>query len=335
MFRTLIKVMLLIILFVGGASGWLYYDMHQYQNKSVGLLEPYAYTIKSGANLKSVATELGKLKVIRKPFYFVWSAKLQGKANKIQAGEYQLDPGITPQQFLDKIVKGEVLQYDLTLVEGWNIWQVIQAINSHPNIKHTLKGLDHKQVAKKLGVDHLEGRLFPDTYHFPGGMTDVEFYKKAMKLMDERLAKEWQSRAPDLPYKNSYEALIMASIVEKETGKKGERDAIAGVFVRRLKKRMLLQTDPTIIYGFLPNFDGNIRKKDIKNPHPYNTYVHRGLPPTPIAMPGAEAIYAALHPKDGKALYFVARGDGSHVFSDTLQQHNQAVYKYQIKRRRR
>lgn len=334
MLRTIIKVMLLLVLFVGGALAWLAYDMYQYQHRSVGLAEPYAYSVKSGSSLKSVARELSRLKVIRNPFYFVTWAKIQGKANKIQAGEYELVPGMTPQQFLDKIVKGDVLQYDLTLVEGWNIWQVMDAVNNHANIKHTLKGKTQKEIAKILGVNHLEGRLFPDTYHFPGGMTDVDFYKKAMKLMEERLAKEWKNRAPGLPYKNSYEALIMASIVEKETGKKGERDAISGVFVRRMNKKMLLQTDPTIIYGFLPNFDGNIRRKDIRNPHPYNTYVHRGLPPTPIAMPGAEALYAAMHPKAGKALYFVARGDGSHVFSDTLQQHNKAVYKYQIKRRR-
>ncbi len=240
-------------------------------------------------------------------------------------------------EFMDQILSGKVIQYSITIVEGWNIYQLLDVLKADPHIKQTLQGLSHKQIMQRIGYPemHPEGRFYPDTYHFPKGLTDVEFLQRAYGAMQQKLAAEWEKRAVGLPYKTPYEALIMASIVEKETGLPSERQAIAGVFVRRLEKRMRLQTDPTVIYGLLPNFDGNIRRRDLRRDTPYNTYRRRGLPPTPIAMPGGDAIHAALHPADGDKLYFVSRGDGSHHFSATLEEHNRAVIKYQLKGRKR
>jgi UPF0755 protein len=252
---------------------------------------------------------------------------------RIQAGTYRIMTGTTPPALLKQIVEGRVAQFGLTLVEGWNIYQVMDAIERSDSLKHTLRGMSNAQIMERLGrpAEHPEGRFFPETYKFPKGLTDLAFLQRAYRLMEERLAYEWEQREPGLPYKSPYEALIMASIVEKETGLASERRQIAGVFVRRLKKGMRLQTDPTVIYGLGVGFDGNLRRRDLLADNPYNTYRKAGLPPTPIAMPGADAIHAALHPAPGNALYFVARGDGSHHFSATLEEHNGAVIKYQLK----
>ena len=219
-------------------------------------------------------------------------------------------------------------------MEGWNFKQVLAAVSGHEALKHTLKGLTDGEIMARLGHpgEHPEGRFYPDTYKFPRGTTDAAFLERAYQSMSRLLAEEWGKRDPDLPLKTPYEALILASIVEKETGVADERSEIAGVFVRRLRKGMKLQTDPTVIYGMGDNFKGNIRRRDLKQDTPYNTYVHTGLPPTPISMPGSAAIRAVLHPAPGKSLYFVARGDGSHYFSKSLAEHNRAVRKFQLKK---
>ncbi|MGE8452074.1 MAG: endolytic transglycosylase MltG, partial [Pseudomonadales bacterium] len=231
--------------------------------------------------------------------------------------------------------RGEVVQYSLTLVEGWNFRQVRSALAKSDKLQQTLAGLSDSQVMEKLGHGGVfpEGRFFPDTYRFVRGMTDAELLEKAYDRLDEVLAKEWGKRADDAPYSDPYQALIMASLVEKETGVPQERGQIAGVFVRRMQIGMLLQTDPTVIYGLGERYTGKLTRAHLKEATPYNTYVIAGLPPTPIAMVGREAIHAALNPVPGKSLYFVARGDGSHVFSDDLDAHNSAVREFQLKRR--
>lgn len=253
----------------------------------------------------------------------------------LHTGEYRLTPGMTMGELFGAWRRGDVVQYTLTLVEGWNFRQVRSALARHDTLEHTLEGLSDTEVMEKLGHSGVfpEGRFFPDTYRFVRGMTDVELLQQAYQRLDEVLAKEWAERATGLPYRDPYQALIMASLVEKETGIPQERGQIAGVFIRRLRLGMMLQTDPTVIYGMGERYNGRITRADLREPTPYNTYTMTGLPPTPIAMVGREAIHAALNPADGSSLYFVARGDGSHVFSDDLDDHNSAVREFQLKRR--
>ncbi|MFF7107742.1 endolytic transglycosylase MltG [Pseudomonas sichuanensis] len=262
-----------------------------------------------------------------------WRFNMAG--TPLHTGEYRLTPGMTVGQLFDAWQRGDVVQYNLTLVEGWTFRQVRAAVARHDKIKHTLDDLSDAQVMDKLGHTGVfpEGRFFPDTYRFVRGMSDVELLQQAYMRLDEVLAKEWAERSTGLPYRDPYQALIMASLVEKETGIPQERNQIAGVFVRRLRLGMMLQTDPTVIYGMGERYNGKITRADLREPTPYNTYTISGLPPTPIAMVGREAIHAALNPSDGSSLYFVARGDGSHVFSDDLDDHNSAVREFQLKRR--
>lgn len=253
----------------------------------------------------------------------------------LHTGEYRMTPGMTVRDLFEDWRRGDVVQYNLTLVEGWTFRQVRSALARHDKIKQTLDGLSDSEVMDRLGHPSVfpEGRFFPDTYKFVRGMTDVELLQQAYARLEEVLAKEWAERPADLPYRDPYQALIMASLVEKETGVPQERGQIAGVFVRRMRIGMQLQTDPTVIYGMGERYNGKITRADLREPTPYNTYVISGLPPTPIAMVGREAIHAALNPVPGSSLYFVARGDGSHVFSDDLDAHNSAVREYQLKRR--
>ncbi len=262
-----------------------------------------------------------------------WRFNLDGQP--LHSGEYRMTPGMTAQGLIGLWQRGEVVQYSLTLVEGWNFRQVRQALAKHEKIVQNLAGLSDSEVMDKLGHPGVfpEGRFFPDTYRFVRGMTDVEFLKKAYNRLDDVLAQEWSKRAADAPYTDPYQALIMASLVEKETGVPEERGQIAGVFVRRMKIGMLLQTDPTVIYGLGERYNGKLTRAHLKEANPYNTYMVAGLPPTPIAMVGREAIHAALNPVLGSSLYFVARGDGSHIFSDDLDAHNAAVREFQLKRR--
>jgi len=335
----LIGFTLLLVSFVGG---WFMLEFQTFNRGSLSntTFAPVNYTIKPGASLSSVANELQQQGLMEHPRYWVWLAKWEGVADKIKAGEYEVAPQMTPHQLLELFVSGKVIDYTLTIPEGWTFRQMIKALHQHDKIKKTLldsdgKLLDNDAIMTRLrqtGV-HPEGMFYPDTYHFTKNTTDLAVLQRAFKQMQQRLGDEWQNRAPSLPYKNSYEALIMASIIEKETAAPEEREQIAGVFVRRLNKRMRLQTDPTVIYGLGESFDGNIRKRDLRAQNPYNTYKIKGLPPTPIALPGGDSIYAALHPAPGKTLYFVSRGDGTHKFSATNEEHNAAVRKYQLNKR--
>lgn len=293
------------------------------------------FTIEPGMSLQSISTRLREMGLIKQPYYLVIEARRTRKDGKLKAGEYVISPGTTPRQLLDQFVIGKVKQYGLTIIEGWTFAQLMETIGNNTILTHTLNAADNSSVMSALGYPELspEGQFFPDTYYFPRGTTDLDFLQRANHAQQEILAQEWEQRAENLPYKTPYEALIMASLVEKETGLTEERAEIAGVFVRRLQKGMKLQTDPTVIYAMGKNFDGNLRRQDLTIDSPYNTYVYTGLPPTPIALPGRDAIHAALHPADNNTLYFVARGDGSHHFSETLNEHNKAVARYQLDRK--
>ncbi|MDH5232043.1 MAG: endolytic transglycosylase MltG [Gammaproteobacteria bacterium] len=327
---------LVVLLFLTVGGFWL--NLKLFAEAPMAVADTgMVYMVKPGQGFIRVANELEKLGVIDDAGDYIWYARLTGQAHHIKVGEYEIQAHTSPAQFLDDLVTGRVKQYSLTIVEGWNFNQLMQAIRGHEYLQQTLVESTTKQIMEKLGLagEHPEGRFFPDTYSFPLGTTDIAFLQRAYEAMEKVLAEQWQQREVDLPYKTPYEALIMASIVEKETGVVEEREQIAGVFVRRLQSRMRLQTDPTVIYGMGDLYKGNIRRADLKRDTPYNTYTRRGLPPTPIAMPGRAAIYAALHPDDGDTLYFVAKGDGSHYFSVTVKEHNQAVNKYQRFRRRK
>ncbi len=262
-----------------------------------------------------------------------WRFNLPGQA--LHSGEYRLTPQQSARDLLELWRRGEGVQYSLTLVEGWSFRQVRAALVRQDKLEQRLADLDDKALMDRLGLAGVspEGRFFPDTYRYVRGMSDLDLLKQASARLDQVLDEEWARRADGLPYRKPYDALIMASMVEKETGVAEERGQIAGVFVRRLRSGMRLQTDPTVIFGLGERYNGNLTRAHLQQPTPYNTYVIDGMPPTPIALAGREAIHAALNPVAGKSLYFVARGDGSHVFSETLEQHNRAVREYQLKRR--
>lgn len=321
-----------VVLSVGG--GWLWMDYKAFGENPLAIpRDGWRYEVMAGANLKTIARDLRDLGVLQRPEYLRWMARREGYSGRVKVGEYEFSANTTPRELLEKIVSGKVVQYTLAVVEGWTFKQMRDAVAANDMLTHSLNTLPDAEVMARIGFAamHPEGRFFPDTYSFPRNTSDVDFFRRAYTTMQEHLAQAWSQRAAGLPLASPDEALILASIVEKETGVATERPAIAGVFVRRLKKGMKLQTDPTVIYGLGDRYDGNIRKRDLEANTPYNTYRIKGLPPTPIALPGKDAINAALHPAPGDALYFVARGDGSHEFSATIEQHNRAVHKYQIK----
>jgi UPF0755 protein len=278
----------------------------------------------------------GLLASTRQRLYLLAHARLTGQARFIKAGEYALSPGLNALDLMALLVSGRAVLHQLLVVEGWRFEQMLQAVRSHPAIRQTMPGATPAELMAALGRPglHPEGRFYPDTYRFARNSTELAVLQHALVTMERVLDREWQARAPGLPYSGPDEALTMASIVERETAVADERGEIAGVFVRRLQKGMRLQTDPTVIYGLGSAFDGNLRKRDLLADTPYNTYTRRGLPPTPICLPGRAAVHAALNPAPGETLYFVSRGDGSHQFSETLAEHEQAVRKYQLRRRR-
>ncbi len=333
--RRVLSLFFILSFVTGGITAWWFWHDMQLQLDLPIKIEPNAaisYTIKPGMNLKIIGEDLVRQEILTQPYYLILEGRLQGSESRLKAGEYLLESGVTQRQLLAQFEAGKIAQYSLTLIEGWSYKQIIQTVSNNETLIKTMTDTDSKTAMSALGYAdvHPEGRFFPDTYYFPSGMTDIEFLQRAYEKMVDVLAEEWQQRAENLPYKVPDEALIMASIIEKETAVAAERAAIAGVFVRRLQKGMKLQTDPTVIYAMGDNYGGNIRSKDLKIDSPYNTYFYSGLPPTPIASPGVEAIHAALHPEDGDALYFVAKDDGSHYFSKTLKEHNRAVKKYQL-----
>jgi len=315
-----------------GASAW---KIHSALEQPLNITQEQLLEVPKGTTPTRTFYRLEADGVIKDAFWLrvYWRFNLAGQP--LHKGEYRMQPGMTVENLIDLWKRGEMVQYSLTLVEGWNFHQVRAALAKDEKLEQTLNGLSDSEVMDKLGHTGIfpEGRFFPDTYRFVRGMTDVELLKKAYDRLDEVLAKEWGQRAADVPYTEPYQALIMASLVEKETGVPQERGQIAGVFVRRMEMGMLLQTDPTVIYGLGDRYNGKLTRAHLKEATPYNTYVIAGLPPTPIAMVGREAIHAALNPVAGNSLYFVARGDGSHVFSDDLDAHNSAVREFQLKRR--
>jgi len=292
---------------------------------------PVEFAIKPGSSAMSSAEQIAAAGVPLNPVLFHMLARLSGKSARLKAGNYELKPGTTPLGLVDQLVRGEFAQEALAIIEGWTFKQMRQAIDAHPAIRHDTAGLNDKELLAKITSEYKfpEGLFFPDTYLFAKGASDLQIYRQAHALLLKRLDEAWGRRAPNVPYKSPYEALIMASIIEKETGQKSERNMIAAVFVNRLKRGMLLQTDPTVIYGMGDRFQGNIRRKDLETDTPYNTYVRAGLPPTPIALPGAESLAAALNPAPSDVLYFVSRGNGTSEFSNNLADHNRAVNKYQ------
>ena len=293
--------------------------------------EAIPFTIAPGSGAHAAGQQIADAGVPIVPILFNLLARVEGKTSKIKAGSYELKPGTTPQRLITQLARGEFAQESLTIIEGWTFKQMRMAMASHPGLKHDTVGLSDKELMAKISPEFVlpEGLFFPDTYLFAKGASEMQIFKQAHTAMIGRLSEAWDKRDPALPYKNPYEALIMASIVEKETGQKSERAMIAGVFVNRLKTGMLLQTDPTVIYGMGDNYQGKIRKRDLEADTPYNTYTRGGLPPTPIALAGAQSLTAALAPARTQALYFVARGDGTSQFSTNLPEHNRAVNQYQ------
>jgi UPF0755 protein len=317
--------MLLLTVVVLAFNSWLHQPLNLKEEKIVA--------IKSGDTLGKIAYRLANEDILTHPKLFILYAKLTKQAD-LMVGEYRLPAKLTPEQLLFELRSGDVVSYSVTLVEGLTFKHFLERLSKQEKIESVLTGKSFSEMKDilKLNIEHPEGWFYPDTYQYVSGISDADVLLQAHKRMQRVLAEEWDNRAKNLPYKTPYEALIMASIIEKETGVAYERPEIAGVFVRRLQKGMRLQTDPTIIYGLGDSYKGNIRRRHLRQPTPYNTYVIDGLPPTPIAMPARAAIKAALNPTAGKTLFFVAKGDGSQ-FSETLAQHNKAVQKYQIKNR--
>lgn len=322
------KLLLWVILLGGAAAGGVAYWAQQ-PVFDAGPVRPF--TIQPGSTLASSVEQIAQAGVGVNPQLLELLARVTGKGGKLKAGSYELKPGATPLRLLTQLMRGEFAQESLTVIEGWTFRQMRQAVAAQAALKHDTVALSDAELLAKISPDYSmpEGLFFPDTYLFAKGSSDLQVYKQAHALLLKRLNQAWEGRDTTLPYKTPYEALIMASIVEKETGRRADRSTIAGVFVNRLKIGMLLQTDPTVIYGMGEQYQGIIRKRDLTTDTPYNTYTRAGLPPTPIALPGAESIAAALHPAQTDALYFVARGDGSSHFSSSLGEHNQAVNQYQ------
>ncbi len=296
-----------------------------------GQVAPLEVDIEPGASARTVANRLSDAGVQAPPTVLYAWFRLSGRERDIKAGSYALQPGVTPRTLLNQLVRGEQAFRSITLLEGWSVREVLAAVRSAPEVTQDLEGLDPEAVMAKLGYAgrFAEGRFFPDTYRVAKNASASSVLKQAANAMDQRLAEAWAQRTSDTPLRSADEALALASIVEKETGTESDRPLVAAVFANRLRLGMRLQTDPTVIYGLGERFDGNLRKQDLLDDTPYNTYTRAGLPPTPIAMPGWNSLLAAVQPGATKALYFVARGDGSSQFSASLEEHNAAVQRYQ------
>jgi UPF0755 protein len=292
------------------------------------------FTVGQGSTLRGVARELVSKGILYEGTTFVLLGRLLGKAGAVKAGIYKLPEQITPYALIGKFARGEVLQSEITIIEGWTFAQMRAALDAHPGLRHDTAGLQDAEVLERLKAPerHPEGLFFPDTYHFNTGASDAQILGLAYQTMESRLRAAWENRDQGLPYRTPYEALIMASIVEKETGRPEDRRMVAAVFTNRLRRGMRLQTDPTVIYGLGKAFDGNLRKRDLETDGAYNSYTRSGLPPTPIGLPGQASIEAVMSPAPSSVLYFVARGDGTSHFSQTLEEHNRAVQRFQLKR---
>ena len=327
LFRLLAAVLALAAC-VAGALAW-------FAHRPVALAaSPLDFTIEPGSSMRQVARQLVDAGIDVQPVALEVLARVTRRANAIKAGSYEVEAGLTPLTLLAKLTRGDVSQAELAIIEGWSFRQLRAALDRHPDLRHDSAGLSDAELLARIGstASHPEGLFFPDTYLFSRRSSDLDVLRRAHRHMLQVLDREWAQRAGGLPYKTPYQALTMASIVEKETGQAADRPMVASVFVNRLNSGMLLQTDPTVIYGLGEAFDGNLRKRDLQADTAYNTYTRPGLPPTPIAMPGVAALRAALNPPATDYLYFVARGDGSSEFSRTLEEHNRAVAQYIRKR---
>ena len=333
-FASRIRVALAAGLFVitimtGLFSAWLYFPGN--------LRQPITLVVRDGSSLNQIATQVAADEVLCFPGLFVIWAKVTGQENSLRSGEYEILPGTNPLSLLRLLTSGKTKQYSVTLVEGWTFQQALEAIWAAEKIQRTIyldtrDPLDEKLMLEKLAVQRpgVEGLLFPDTYFYDANSSDLAIISRAQQRGVEVLQQQWQNRLGALPFETSYEALILASIIEKESGVNAEKSRISGVFIRRLEAGMRLQSDPTVIYGMGDSFAGNITRGDLNEATAYNTYQINGLPPTPIALAGRESIYASVHPDDATSLYFVAKGDGSHYFSSTLEEHNDAVRRFQL-----
>ena len=323
------KKIFVSLLLLAALAAWGMYSWSEQPIFASG--EAIPFVIKPGSSVASTAQQIEAAGIPMQSTLWLVLVRLSGKGNKIKAGSYELKPGTTPLRLIDQLARGEFAQEALVIIEGWTFRQMREALAAHPALKHDTANLSEHELLAKIDnkFEHAEGLFFPDTYLFAKGASDWQIYKQAHAAMLKRLGDAWERRATSLPYQSPYQALIMASIVEKETGQKSERGQIAAVFINRLKQGMMLQTDPTVIYGMGERYQGKIHKRDLETDTPYNTYTRTGLPPTPIALPGVASLTAALGPSKTNALYFVSRNDGTSQFSDNLVDHNRAVNKYQ------
>ena len=318
--------------FILAAAWCVRYPLHDLPLKA----SPIQFSINAGSSLRSASQQMVDAGVLRSALPFEILTRLFGDPRNIKAGNYEVEKGLTPLDLMNKLTRGGYTALSITFVEGWTFRQMRKALDDHPGLVHESQTLSEEEILQKLAVTQTsaEGLFFPDTFHFSHGVSDFNILRRSHDLMQKHLAAQWERRAANTPLTTPYEALILASIVEKETGKAGERSHVAAVFLNRLKLGMKLQTDPTVIYGLGELFDGNLRKQDLLTDNPYNTYTRSGMPPTPIAMPGLASLHAALNPAQTDALYFVARGDGTSQFSRSLEEHDRAVTKYQRSGRR-
>ncbi len=326
------RTLKLLILFISAAipifAAWFYHHV----NADIQLPStPYQFSIEQGSSLKNISQQLTEAGILSNPWSFILLSRYKGLQSSLKAGDYTLTEQISQVALLDYLVKGDIQQYEIKFIEGWTFSQLRKILYDHPAIQNDTIDLSEKEIMQLIGANETlaEGLFFPDTYHFVRNSSDIEILQRAYRTMQNHLHTAWSERMEPLPLTTPYEALILASIIEKETGLESDRAEIAGVFTNRLRIGMRLQTDPTVIYGLGDQFDGNLRKKDLQTDQTYNTYTRAGLPPTPIAMPGLSSIQAALNPAETKAIYFVAKGNGESQFSTNLADHNRAVNKYQ------
>ena len=328
-YRYLLFLIISMIMIITGYYGYSFWR-YAHQPMLADGQPATVFIFRPGTSVRQLALQLQQQPVKIYPRKFVFLAGLKGKIKSLKAGEYAIDQTTTPSQLLENLALARVVQHRFTIVEGWTFQQLRQALDQALSLKHSLQGLNDAAVMQQLGYpnQHPEGQFYPDTYQFILGMTDKAILQRAYQRMQTQLQRAWQQRSSGLDYQTPYQALIVASLVEKESALSKERQIIAGVILARLKRNMRLQIDPTVIYGLQQNYTGKLTKNDLRRDTPYNTYLHKGLPPTPIAMPGLTSIQAALQPELTSYLYFVSKGDGSHYFSETLSEQNQAIKKY-------
>jgi len=329
------KILLFLVFVVLAVAGFAAYDANQFlQSPLAADQHEFELTVKRGDTIRQIAARLSAENRLTRPHWLEAYARYKDIARRIKAGDYTLSSSLTPVQLLVELQSGKQKQFSQTILEGWSIWQLREALAKNEHITHTMQDVADENVMQFIGAGegHAEGQFLPDTYLFPKGTTDVDFLLRAHKALQTKLNQLWSERQDNLPISTPYEALVLASIIEKETSVAAERELVSGVIAGRLRKGMRLQMDPTVIYGIGKTFNGNITRRDLKTPTAYNTYTIKALPPTPISMVGAASLEAAVKPAATSALYFVADGTGGHVFSDTVEEHNKAVRKYILKR---